>query len=249
MIELKNIKKEFIKTTKGQKKSKFLALNDLNLTITDGKIIGLIGPNGAGKTTLLRLIAGILEPNEGTITIDNLTYPKDEITIKKNIAFLSNNTKLYNSISAYELLVMTGEFYEVPKEEINKRINQITSILKLDDFLYNRISKLSTGQMQKINIARCLIPNPKYYILDEATNGLDIISRQIILDFIKEEKQKGKTIIYSTHYLEEAQSICDEVIMLNKGQIIAQGSPSTINQLTQKNNLADSFFTLIGDTK
>ena len=116
----------------------------------------------------------------------------------------------------------------------------------MENFLYNKIGNLSTGQTQKVNIARCLVHNPKYYILDEATTGLDIISSQIILDFMKQEKAKGKTILYSTHYMEEAENICDRVIMINKGIVIKQGTPKQIKEDTKTSNLRDAFFAMIG---
>ena len=116
----------------------------------------------------------------------------------------------------------------------------------MDEFLYNKIERLSTGQTQKVNIARCMVHDPKYYILDEATSGLDIISSQIILNFIKEEKKKGKTILYSTHYMEEAENICDHVIMINKGVVIKEGTPDSIKKETKTTNLRDAFFALIG---
>ena len=116
----------------------------------------------------------------------------------------------------------------------------------MQDFLYNRIENLSTGQTQRVNIARCLIHDPKYYILDEATSGLDVISSQIILDFIKKEKARGKTILYSTHYMEEAENICDLVLMINKGYIIKEGTPADIRKSTKTTNLRDAFFALIG---
>ncbi len=109
-----------------------------------------------------------------------------------------------------------------------------------------RSGNLSTGQTQKVNIARCMIHDPKYYILDEATSGLDIISSQLILDFIKEEKKKGKTILYSTHYMEEAENICDNVVMINKGIVIKTGTPQDIKKETKTTNLRDAFFVLIG---
>ena len=143
---------------------------------------------------------------------------------------------------------MCAEIYDVPNTEIAKRIKEISQILNMDSFLYNRIEKLSTGQTQRVNIARCLIHNPKYYILDEATSGLDIITSQIILDFIKDEKKRGKTILYSTHYMEEAENICDMIIMINKGQIIATGSPDKIKKETKTTNLRDAFFSLVGET-
>jgi len=166
--------------------------------------------------------------------------------IKKNIAYLSGNTKIYKSLSTYELLKMCCEIYEVDKQKIENRVKEISKILNMDNFLYNKIENLSTGQTQRVNIARCLVHDPQYYILDEATSGLDIISSQIILDFIKKEKQKGKTIIYSTHYMEEAENICDNVFMINKGKVVKVGTPKQIKRDTNTTNLRDAFFALIG---
>lgn len=192
------------------------------------------------------MIAGILEPTEGKITFDNMNYQNDEIEIKQNIAYLSGNTKLYDTLSTYELLKMCCDIYGIDEEKAEKRIKEITKILGMEQFLYNKIANLSTGQTQKVNLARCLVHNPKYYILDEATTGLDIISSQIILNFIKSEREKGKTILYSTHYMEEAENICDRVIMINKGQIIKAGTPEEIKKDTETTNLRDAFFTMIG---
>ena len=245
MIKVENVYKEFIKNDKNNKNVKFYADNDISLTAKEGEIVGILGPNGAGKTTLLRMLAGILEPTKGNITIDDLSYKSSELEIKKRIAYLSGNTKLYNHLSPYELFMMCAEFYEVDKNKAKKKIKELSKELKMDNFLYNRLSKLSTGQMQRVNIARCMIHDPKIYILDEATSGLDIIASQIILDFIKKEKEKGKLIIYSTHYMEEAENICDNVIMINKGKIIKEGSPDKINSDLKTTNLRDAFFKLI----
>ena len=192
------------------------------------------------------MIAGILEPTEGTVTFDNLNYKNNEIEIKQQIAYLSGNTKLYDTLSTYELLKMCSEIYQVPNEKAEERIKELSKILKMDNFLHKKIANLSTGQTQRVNIARCLVHNPKYYILDEATTGLDIISSQIILDFIKQEKQNNKTILYSTHYMEEAENICDKVIMINKGEVIKTGTPEEIKKETKTTNLRDAFFAIIG---
>ena len=247
MITIKNVTKKFIKTNKKKERQEFTAVNDLSFDVKEGEILGILGPNGAGKTTLLRMIAGIMTPNKGSITIDDLTYEKNETDIKKMLAYLSGNTKIYGTISPYELLKMCAEIYDVPASEIDTRIKEISKILNMDAFLYNRIEKLSTGQTQRVNIARCMVHNPKYYILDEATSGLDIITSQIILNFIKSEKEKGKTILYSTHYMEEAENICDMIIMVNKGKIITTGTPEQIKKETKTTNLRDAFFALVGD--
>lgn len=247
MLEVKNVTKKFVKKNKNNQSEEFLADNNISFTAKEGEVVGIIGPNGAGKTTLLRMIAGIMEPTSGEVIIDNKTHQEDMIGIKKKIAFLSGNTKLYKDISPYELLEMTGSYYEVDKKTLEKRIKAIVKKFNMESFLHQKIATLSTGQYQRTSIARCLVHNPEYYILDEATSGLDVISSKSILDFIKEVKEENKCIIYSTHYMEEAENICDKIVMINKGKVIAQGTPTEICKKTKTTNLRDSFFALIGD--
>lgn len=246
MIKVKKLKKQFIRKDKNKKSTKFYAVNDISFEANNGKIIGILGPNGAGKSTLLRMLAGIMEPTSGSVEIDDLNYKENEIEIKKKIAFLSGNTKLYNRISPCELIRMCGSLYGMSKEIIEEREKEILKLLNLEELKNVRIGNLSTGQTQRVGLARCLVHNPKYYILDEATTGLDIISSQIILDFIKEERNNGKTILYSTHYMEEAENICDYVIMINKGKVISTGTPEELKKKTETTNLRDTFFKLIG---
>jgi len=246
MIEVKNVVKEFTKNVEKNKKIKFFADNDISFEAKPGEILGILGPNGAGKTTLLRIIAGIMEPTSGSVVINGLNYKDDPIDIKKQIAFLSGNTKLYKDITPRELLFMCGEYYGLKSDETEKRIKEIAKEFKLESFLDQRIETLSTGQGQRVGLARCVVHNPKYYILDEATSGLDIILSQIILNFIKEERDKGKCILYSTHYMEEAENICDRVILIHKGKVIKTGTPKSIEQETKTTNLRDAFFALIG---
>ena len=244
MITVNRVCKEFTKLVDKKKKVKFRADKDISVEAKEGEILGILGPNGAGKTTLLRMIAGIMSVSSGSILIDGMNYIDNEIEIKKRIAFLTGNTKLYKDISPYELLVMTGEYYDMDKNLTQKRIKELTKKFGMEGFLHQRIENLSTGQTQKVAIARCLIHNPKYYILDEPTSGLDIISSKVILDMIKEEKKNNKCILYSTHYMEEAENICDRVILINKGEIIIEGTPSDIKKKTNTDNLRDAFFAL-----
>ena len=247
MIKVEHITKKFTRYKNKKEKEEFYANKDITFNANNGEIVGILGPNGAGKTTLLRMIAGIIEPTSGKINFDGLDFNNNEIEIKQKIAYLSGNTKIYNTLTTYELLKMCAEIYNIPKDKIESRIKEIVETLKMEQFLYNKIGNLSTGQTQKVNLSRCLIHNPKYYILDEATAGLDIISSQIILEFIKKEKSNEKTILYSTHYMEEAENICDKVIMINKGIIIQSGTPNEIKRITNTTNLRDSFFALIGE--
>ncbi len=245
MIKIEKVSKKFTKLIDKKKKSEFYADREISFTAKEGEIVGVLGPNGAGKTTLLRMIAGIMAPTSGTIEIDGLNYEDNDIEIKRKMTFLTGNTKLYKDLSPYELLKMCAEYYRVEKREIEERISLLSRKFAMDSFLYQRIGSLSTGQTQRVAIARCLIHEPKYYILDEPTSGLDIISSKVILDTIKEEKKKKKCILYSTHYMEEAASICDKVIFINKGQVIMIGTPEMIKEKTKTDNLRDAFFSLI----
>lgn len=247
MLKVENITKEFTKKTSEKETITFLANDNISFTAKPGEVVGILGPNGAGKTTLLRIIAGIMEPSKGTVTIDDKTYKKDSIEIKKEIAYLSGNTKLYKDISPYELLEMTASYYGLSKKEYQKKIKEISNKFNMTSFLHQRIGTLSTGQYQRTSISRCLIHNPKYYILDEPTSGLDVISSKTIIDFVKEMKKENKCILYSTHYMEEAENICDKIIMINKGKVIIEGTKDEIFKKTKTTNLRDSFFALVGD--
>ena len=246
MISVNNVTKEFEKKIDKKNKIKFKADEDISFEAQDGEVLGILGPNGAGKTTLLRMLAGVMVPTKGDIKVDGLTYDNDEIKIKKNISFLSGNTKLYKDLSPYELFTMCGQYFDLSDSEIEKNIETITKRFNLKEFLHQKIENLSTGQQQRVNIARCVIHDPKYYIFDEATSGLDILSSKVILDFIKEEKKKKKCIVYSTHYMEEAENICDRVVLIHKGNIIKIGTPESIVKETNTTNLRDAFFCLIG---
>ncbi len=247
MLRVSHVKKSFIKKINQHQHISFFADNDISFDALEGEILGIIGPNGAGKTTLLRILSGIMEPTSGNVLIDDMSYKNDGITIKKKISFLSGNTKLYKDISPYELLKMCGEYYDVDKDILDKRIQDIINRFDMSSFVHQKIENLSTGQYQRVSIARCLVHDPKYYILDEATSGLDVISSKVIIDFIKEEKNRGKCILYSTHYMEEADSICDKILMMNHGKVIAYGTGKEIKKIAHVKNLRDAFFILNGE--
>lgn len=246
MLEVKNITKEFTKKISKKEAITFKADDSISFTAKEGEVVGILGPNGAGKTTLLRMIAGIMVPTSGEIIIDGMNHRDDGVKVRKILAFLTGNTKLYKDISPYELLIMCGEYYGIFGEDLERRVNEIIKKFDMESFMHQRIDTLSTGQYQRTGISRCLVHNPKYYILDEPTSGLDVISSKVILDVVKEAKKNKKTVLYSTHYMEEAENICDKIVMINKGKIIITGTPEEIKKKTKTSNLRDSFFALIG---
>ena len=217
------------------------------MEIGEGEIVGILGPNGAGKTTLLRMLGNLMEPTEGTVSITDQEGKvlSNTVEIKKKIGYLSGNTKLYHRLSVREMLRVFGSVYQLPKEEVEKRIQEIFRVLDMESFGDNRIEKLSTGQTQRASIARCLIHQPEIYIFDEPTLGLDILSSEAIVNFMKQEKERGKTVIYSTHYMEEAQYLCDRIIMIHKGNIIARGTAEELMEQTGTDNLRDVFMTIM----
>lgn len=246
MIKAEHLVKTFTKNEKKNKKIDINAVDDISLTVGEGEIVGILGPNGAGKTTLLRMLSKLMKPTSGLVSIkigeEEIT---DDIEVKRHIGHLSNNTKLYGRLSTRELLQMLGVLYGMSEEETEKKISEICEVLSMENFMDNRIEKLSTGQTQRASIARCLVHNPQVYIFDEPTLGLDILSSAAIIEFMKKEREKGKTILYSTHYMEEAEYLCDRIIMIHQGKIISEGTPTELKQQTGKDNLRDVFAELI----
>lgn len=235
------------KNVRKQKKEEFYAVDHISFEVQKGEIVGILGPNGAGKTTLLRMLGTLMEPTHGSVTLtaEDGSVITDPIAMKQNIGYLSGNTKLFRRISTREMLKMLGSIYGMTQEQTEEKIAEISSVLDMDDFIDNRIERLSTGQTQRASIARCLIHSPELYIFDEPTLGLDIISADAIVSFMKKQKQEGKTVLYSTHYLEEAQFLCDRILMIYKGKIVAQGTPQKLMQDTDSENLREAFHVIM----
>lgn len=252
MIEVQGLCKEFERSRRGRKKKMhketFLAVDHISLTAKEGEIIGILGPNGAGKTTLLRMLGMLMSPTEGTITLTDAEGHEIEGTTGKKaaIGYLSGNTKLYPRFSVREYLQFLGRLYGYSQEQITKQSEEIFQVLDMESFADNRIGKLSTGQTQRASIARCLMADPQIYILDEPTLGLDILSADAIIRFMKEQKERGRTVLYSTHYLEEAQILCDRIYMIRDGKTIAQGTPDSLIEQTGTGSLRAAFHALYG---
>ena len=247
MLEANNLIKTFVRNEKHNVKTSFNAVNDISLKVNLGEIVGIIGPNGAGKTTLLRMLGCLMKPTSGEVKIySGKEIVKSEKDIKKSIGYLSGNTKLYGRLSTRELLTMAGNIYGMETSDIKKRIDMVSDVLNMDSFIDNRIEKLSTGQTQRASISRCIIHNPMLYIFDEPTLGLDILSSNAIVDFMLKEKEAGKAVLYSTHYMEEAEKLCDRIIIINKGKIVSEGTVDELKNEGGSDNLREVFGNLVG---
>lgn len=243
MIVAENLTKEFVRIKKKGTKETFYAVDHVSFEAKSGEILGILGPNGAGKTTLLRMLGCMMKPNEGSVRIHDGAQELVKVEeIKNRIGYLSENTKLYGRFRVNELLLMFAQLYGYDEEAAKERVTMVKELLQMESFIDNRIDKLSTGQKQRTSIARCLVHNPGIYIFDEPTLGLDIISSKAIIDFMKRERENGKTVLYSTHYMEEAEYLCDRIVMINEGKIIAQGTPEELRKETNTTNLRETFF-------
>jgi sodium transport system ATP-binding protein len=241
MIKTMGIQKIFNDPKRGE----IQAVYPTSFEIQQGEIFGLLGPNGAGKTTLLRMLATILSPTAGSALVHGFDLLKFPEKIKKSIGFLSGNTKLYARLSPRELLVYFGSLYDIPLSDIQKRSTEIFDILDMHTFADQRIEKLSTGQVQKTSIARTILHNPPVYILDEPTLGLDILTSRSIIEFIRESSSLGKTILLSTHYMEEAEMLCDRIGLLHQGKLLDVDSLENLRKKRNLSHLADIFMATI----
>ncbi len=241
MIEIKQLSKTFWDRRRGE----FAAVHPISFHIRKGEIFGLLGPNGAGKTTLLRMLATILTPTSGTAFINGYDLRNDPDKIKKSIGFLSGNTRLYGRLSPRELLRYFGELYDMPHALIQERTSNILDLLRMTEFADQRIDSLSTGQMQKTSIARCILHDPPVFIFDEPTLGLDVLTSRTIIRFIQESARNGKTVIFSTHYMQEAERLCHRIGLLHLGRLLDIDSLIGFRQKTRIPHLTDIFLSYI----
>lgn len=241
MIRVSHLKKVFF----DKKRGKIEAVNGIEFHCRKGQIFGLLGPNGAGKTTTLRILATILQPTAGEVLVNGFDVVKEAHQVRQSIGFLSGETGLYDRFTPRETILFFGRINNLPDEEISSRMKKIFHILGMESFQELRVDKLSTGMKQKLSIARALIHNPPVLIFDEPTVGLDVITARIVLDYIKEFKNQGKCIIFSTHQMREAEKLCDQIAIIHEGKILSTGSLADLQQRFQEKDLEEIFFKLV----
>ena len=215
VLDIQHLRKTYGKKT---------ALVDISFSVKAGTCFGLLGPNGAGKSTTMKILTGIVEPDTGTVFVKGIDAKKNPRVVKQKIGYVPQSITLYEDLSAYDNLMFFGQMYGVKGTTLQERITKVLKQTGLLDRAKDKVKEYSGGMKRRINIAAALLHNPQILILDEPTVGIDPQSRNHIFDMIQALKEEGVTIVYSTHYMEEVETLCDEIAIIDHGQIITQGN-------------------------
>ena len=240
IIQIQSLSKKY-------KDADAFSLNDLTLTINEGQIFGLLGPNGAGKTTLISMLCGLIKPTSGSFTINNLMYADNALEIKKTIGVVPQEYALYPTLTAKENLLYFGSMYGLKGIELKNKVNESLNFLGLLKFADKRVETFSGGMKRRVNLIAGILHNPKVLFLDEPTVGVDVQSKNAIIDYLKQLNKSGTTIIYTSHHLSEAQDFCTDIAIIDRGTIYAQGTPKDlISNTPNARDLEDVFIALTG---
>ncbi len=210
-----------------------------------GQIYGLLGPNGAGKTTTLRMLSTVLTPTAGDAWVAGHDVTEDPQKVRRNIGFLSGETGLYPRLTAREMVSYFGKLYGMDGARLTDRVDELLSMMDMTDFEHKRCENLSTGMKQKVNIARTLVHDPPVLILDEPTVGLDVMTARTIVDFIHTCRDRGKTVLLSTHDMNKAERLCDRIGLIHEARLRGEGTATEFQDRTGADNLEDAFLATV----
>lgn len=240
MISIYQLKKTFETASRTIR-----AVDDVSFEVSPGEVFGLLGPNGAGKTTIIRMILGLLRPDSGYAEINGINSREAPDDLKRMVGFVSASAGVYQWLSGREMLSFFGEVYGLGESQIADRIEELESILGLTSFIDQGCATLSTGQKQRLSLARALIHDPPVMMLDEPTLGLDVIGSQVIFNYIDLLKERGKSIILCTHRLEQAQRVCSRFGLMYQGKMVLEGTLDSLKTKTGKTDLVEMFVELL----
>ena len=247
---LQNNEQEFAITARSlvklYKNSTRPALNDFNLHIQKGEFFGLLGPNGAGKTTAISILSGLFPADSGTVLVMGTEFRRYPRRIKQILGLVPQDIALYDKLTAHENLAFFGRLYGLSGKKLRNRIAQCLEISAFTEYADRPVFTCSGGMKRRLNLAAGLLNEPKILFLDEPTVGIDAQSRHLIHDQLKELNQRGTTILYTTHYMEEAQELCSQIGIIDSGQLIKQGTPEELLKQSGSPNLEDLFLHLTG---
>ncbi len=221
-----------------------VAVAGIDFEVVPGQIFGLLGPNGAGKTTTLRMLATLLAPTAGDVWIEGFHCRKHSVEVRKRIGFQTGSTGTYDRLTGREMIAFFGRLHGLGESRITTRIELLVQQFQMEEFQNRLCGRLSTGQKQKISIARTVVHDPPVLIFDEPISGLDVLVAQTVLEFIKASREQGKTLILSTHRMQLAQRLCDRVAIIYDGRILARGTCAEICEEAEAEDLEEAFFTL-----
>ncbi len=242
MIQVESLTKQFPSST-----GVFKAVDDLSFRVHPGEVFGLLGPNGAGKTTTIRMILGLLRPSSGDAIVDGYRVSRSPDEVKRRIGLVSASTGLYPWLTPREYLQFFGDVYGVDPDHAEDQIGRLAGHFDLNGFLDRRCAVLSTGQTQRVNLARALMHDPPIMLMDEPTRGLDVAGSRVIFDYVVYLRSLGKSVIISTHRLDEAQRLCDRFGLLHRGRLRHYGTLEELRQITGHIHLVEMFFQLLDE--
>ncbi len=244
MVEVEALTKAYPDLESGQ----FLALDNVDFHVGPGEIFGLLGPNGAGKTTALRILSTVLQPTSGFARVNGFDVTTHPDEVRYSIGFVSNNTAIYDRMTAWEMVEYFGKLHGIPEDRLNQRMEEIFEQLQMEEIRNVAGGRMSTGMKQKVSIARAIVHDPPVLVFDEASLGLDVLVARALLKIIESFREQGKCIIFSTHIMREVEKLCDRVGILYRGRMLATGSLPELAETYKNNDFEELFFDLLNQS-
>jgi sodium transport system ATP-binding protein len=223
-----------------------VAVDDVSFSAEDGQITGLLGPNGAGKSTTLRMLYGLMAPDAGEVLVDGLDVRRETMGAQERIGALPDSHALYPRLTGRENIRYFARLRQTPREETESRLEEFVRLLEMGDFVDRRAKGYSHGERSRVLLARALIHEPPNVLLDEPTNGLDVMSTRRMRDVIRELRDRGRTVLFSSHIMQEVSLLCDRIVIIAAGRVVAAGSPDAIRAAAGLDDLEDAFVKLTG---
>ncbi len=237
MIQVQGLSKSF---------GKVKAVQNVSFSAPDGQITGLLGPNGAGKSTTLRMLYTLLKPENGSAQIDGFDVRQSPLEVQRRIGVLADARGLYSRLTSRENIRYFGRLHGLSGEALEKQIDSLMVLLDMQSIADRKTEGFSTGEKLKVAIARTLVHNPQNVLLDEPTNGLDVMSTRAMRQFILRLREEGKCVLFTSHIMQEVAALCDQIVIISQGTVSANGSPDDLRKQTGKENLEDAFVSVIG---
>lgn len=255
MIRAENITKTFRLTRRSRREmgekfrnaSRLTAVDDISFACTPGRVFGLLGPNGAGKTTTLRMVATMLKPSGGTISVAGFDTQSHPQKVRGKIGFMTGQTALYDRLTPVEMVKYMADLYGMESGRFQQRKEKLFTVLDMHAFANRRIGRLSSGMKQKTSIARTIIHDPDVMVFDEPTSGLDVMTSRAIIDLIRSCKEDGKTVLFSTHRMGEVKLLCDDIAIIHEGKLYFNGTLGEFEDQMTQDSFEDEFIHLVGE--